>query len=107
MGSVLVRVANNLFPALRLEEWTITLVVALLVPGVPLAISLAWVFDVTAEGIRRTPPSTAVSSDSPRATEERSSAEVDAPSRGFDGSSREGDRSRGADRPVPRGCGHS
>jgi adenylate cyclase len=51
---VLVQVADIVFPALQLPEWTVTLVVALAILGFPLALALAWVFDVTPEGVRRT-----------------------------------------------------
>jgi len=58
---VSVQVANNFFPALQLPEWTVTLVVALLILGFPLALALAWVFDMTPEGLRRTSRSPAES----------------------------------------------
>jgi TolB-like protein/Flp pilus assembly protein TadD len=52
----LVQVANNMFPALQLPPWTTTLVAALAILGLPLAIGLGWAFDVTPEGIGRTRP---------------------------------------------------
>lgn len=49
------QVADIAFPALGLPSWTITLVVALTLLGFPLALVLAWAFDMTPEGVRRTP----------------------------------------------------
>ena len=39
---------------LRLPDWLSTLVVIVLILGFPLAFVLAWVFEITAEGVRRT-----------------------------------------------------
>jgi TolB-like protein/Tfp pilus assembly protein PilF len=44
------------FPALHLPEWTLTFVVVLTLVGFPIALVLAWAFDITAEGVRRTEP---------------------------------------------------
>jgi adenylate cyclase len=50
---VVVQVANVFFPALRLPEWTVTLVAALAVLGFPITVALAWIFERTPEGLRR------------------------------------------------------
>jgi membrane protease YdiL (CAAX protease family) len=50
---VVVQVANVFFPALRLPEWTVTLVAALAVLGFPITLALAWIFERTPEGLRR------------------------------------------------------
>jgi adenylate cyclase len=50
---VVVQVADVMFPALGLPAWTITLTAALLMVGFPLALVLAWAFEVTPQGIRR------------------------------------------------------
>lgn len=47
--------ANNFFPALHLPEWTSTFVVALVILGFPIALVLAWAYDVTPQGVQRTP----------------------------------------------------
>lgn len=52
-----VQVASVTFPHLSLPPWTITLVIVLAATGFPLALTLAWVFDVTSEGVVRTPKS--------------------------------------------------
>ncbi len=45
-----------LLPALRFPEWTVTVVALLFVVGFPVAMFLAWMFDVGPDGIRRTSP---------------------------------------------------
>jgi adenylate cyclase len=50
---VVVQVANVFFPALRLPEWTVTLVAALAVLGFPITVALAWIFERTPDGLRR------------------------------------------------------
>jgi TolB-like protein/Tfp pilus assembly protein PilF len=45
---------SNIFPALKLPEWTVTFVVVFLLVGFPIAMTLAWVFDVGPQGIQRT-----------------------------------------------------
>ncbi len=54
---LLTEVAATVFPALRLPDWTVTLVVALLVLGFPVAMVFAWLFDIGPQGIERTDPS--------------------------------------------------
>jgi adenylate cyclase len=54
---VVVQVANNFFPVLHLPDWTTTFVAALAVLGFPLAVVLAWAFELTPEGVRRAEPS--------------------------------------------------
>ena len=51
---VLIQVAETTFPALSLPEWTVTFVVMLLLLGLPIALILAWAFEVTPEGIKKT-----------------------------------------------------
>jgi adenylate cyclase len=53
---VLTEVADVVFPALQLPEWTVTFVVALLILGFPIAMIFAWVFDIGPQGIERTEP---------------------------------------------------
>ena len=48
------QVADIAFPALGLPEWTITLVLVLTLLGFPIAIVLAWAFETTPEGVKRT-----------------------------------------------------
>jgi pentatricopeptide repeat protein len=47
--------ADVILPALGLPDWTVTLVVVLVGLGLPLAVGLAWAFDMTPAGVVRTP----------------------------------------------------
>lgn len=60
VGFVVAQVADIVAPALNLPAWTLTLVVVLLLLGFPLALALAWFFDITPTGVERTPASTSV-----------------------------------------------
>src|SRR5438477_3393965 len=51
----IIQIASAVFPAWELPNWTLRLVVVLLLIGFPIALILAWAFDVTAQGIRATP----------------------------------------------------
>ncbi len=50
---LIMQVADVMFPALNLPDWTITLVVTLLIMGFPLALILAWAFELTPEGLKK------------------------------------------------------
>jgi adenylate cyclase len=56
VGWVLLEVADVAFPRLGLPDWTVNLVLALVLLGFPLVIVFAWVFDFGAQGVVRTPP---------------------------------------------------
>ncbi|UCC84336.1 MAG: hypothetical protein JSW46_05240 [Gemmatimonadota bacterium] len=53
---VIWQAAEIAFPALNLPDWALTLVVVLTLIGFPIAVVLAWAFDITPEGVRRTAP---------------------------------------------------
>lgn len=48
-----VSIASDFVPALRLPGWTVTLVAALAVLGFPVAVALAWLFEITPGGVQR------------------------------------------------------
>ncbi len=48
--------ASVVLPALYVPEWAMTFLVVFLLVGFPIAMVLAWVFDVSATGIERTEP---------------------------------------------------
>src|SRR5213595_3695209 len=50
----IIQMGSAIFPAWELPNWTFRLVVVLLLLGFPIALILAWAFDVTPEGIRAT-----------------------------------------------------
>jgi TolB-like protein len=51
---VVLQVADILLPALGLPTWTITFMVAILLLAFPVALILAWAFEVTPDGVRKT-----------------------------------------------------
>jgi adenylate cyclase len=51
---VVMQLADTIFPAMNLPDWSTSLVLGLLIVGLPLALVLSWVFDITSDGIRRT-----------------------------------------------------
>jgi TolB-like protein/Tfp pilus assembly protein PilF len=51
----IIQIGSAVFPAWELPNWTLRLVVVLLLAGFPIALILAWAYDVTAQGIRATP----------------------------------------------------
>src|SRR5437870_1296234 len=55
----IIQIASAVFPAWELPNWTFRLLVTLLLIGFPVALILAWAFDVTPEGIRATKATTA------------------------------------------------
>src|ERR1700694_2851944 len=54
VGWLLVQIATQVFPFLEIPNWVIRLVIALVVIGFPIALVLAWAFELTPEGIVRT-----------------------------------------------------
>ncbi|NQT64106.1 MAG: hypothetical protein HQ556_14195 [Candidatus Marinimicrobia bacterium] len=60
---VIIQIADIVFPALHLPEWTLTLVVVLLGIGFPVVFGLAWAFDITEKGVVRTPPGKKIAED--------------------------------------------
>jgi TolB-like protein/tetratricopeptide (TPR) repeat protein len=50
---LLLEVASVILPALHLPDWALTLLVVFVVAGFPLALILAWAFELTPEGIKR------------------------------------------------------
>jgi TolB-like protein/Tfp pilus assembly protein PilF len=51
---LLIEVSDTIFPRLGLPDWTVTLVIAMLMLGLPVALFLAWAFELTPEGVKRT-----------------------------------------------------
>src|SRR5881394_1201722 len=54
VGWLLMQVASQIFPFFEIPNWAVRLVVLLLVIGFPIALIIAWAFEVTPEGIKRT-----------------------------------------------------
>jgi TolB-like protein/Tfp pilus assembly protein PilF len=51
----IIQIGSAVFPAWELPNWTFRFVVVLLLIGFPIALILAWAYDVTPQGIRVTP----------------------------------------------------
>jgi TolB-like protein/Tfp pilus assembly protein PilF len=51
----LIQMASATFPAWDLSNWSLRLVITLLLIGFPIALILAWAYDITAQGIQITP----------------------------------------------------
>ncbi len=51
---LLMQIASQIFPFFDIPNWVVRLVVLLLVIGFPIALIIAWAFELTPEGIKRT-----------------------------------------------------
>ena len=54
VGWLLVQIATQVFPFLEIPNWVIRLVIALVAIGFPVALIIAWAFELTPGGIKRT-----------------------------------------------------
>lgn len=54
VGWILIEAGSILVPTLLLPDWTMRLLTVLIILGFPLAIVLAWIFDVSPRGLERT-----------------------------------------------------
>src|SRR5438128_12689937 len=54
VGWLLVQVATQVFPFFEIPNWAVRLIVLAIVIGFPIALVLAWAFELTPEGIKRT-----------------------------------------------------
>src|SRR5512133_2067662 len=54
----IIQIGSAVFPAWELPNWAFRLVVVLLLVGFPIALILAWAYDLTPQGIRATPTPT-------------------------------------------------
>ena len=55
-GWIVIEVASTMLPGLNLPAWTVTLVIALVVLGFPIAFLMGWMFDIGPGGMQRTEP---------------------------------------------------
>src|ERR1700755_956641 len=53
-GWLLVQVATQVFPFFEIPNWAVRLVVLAIVVGFPIALVVAWAFELTPQGIKRT-----------------------------------------------------
>ncbi len=54
VGWLLVQVATQVFPFFEIPNWAVRLVVLLIIVGFPIALVIAWAFELTPEGLKRT-----------------------------------------------------
>ncbi len=54
VGWLLVQVATQVFPFFEIPNWAVRLVVLAIIIGLPIALVIAWAFELTPEGIKRT-----------------------------------------------------
>lgn len=54
VGWLLVQIATQVFPFLEIPNWVVRLVIAVVAIGFPIALIMAWAFELTPEGIKRT-----------------------------------------------------
>jgi len=54
VGWLLIQVATQVFPFLEIPNWAIRLVILLTTLGFPVALIIAWAFELTPEGVKRT-----------------------------------------------------
>jgi TolB-like protein/cytochrome c-type biogenesis protein CcmH/NrfG len=54
VGWLLVQIATQVFPFLEIPNWVVRLVIVLVAIGFPIALVIAWAFEATPEGIKRT-----------------------------------------------------
>src|SRR5436309_7502290 len=54
VGWLLVQIATQVFPFLEIPNWVVRLVIALVAIGFPIALMIAWAFEITPQGIERT-----------------------------------------------------
>jgi hypothetical protein len=56
---VVLQAADIMLPRLGVPEWAMSLIVVLVVLGFPVALVMAWALELTPDGVRMTPASTA------------------------------------------------
>jgi TolB-like protein/Tfp pilus assembly protein PilF len=54
VGWVIAQIATQIFPFLEIPNWFVRLVIVLIAIGFPIALVIAWAFEATPEGIKRT-----------------------------------------------------
>src|SRR6478736_3461343 len=54
VGWLLIQVATQVFPFFEIPNWAVRLVVLAIVAGFPIALIVAWAFELTPQGLKRT-----------------------------------------------------
>src|SRR5205085_9440569 len=54
VGWLLVQVTTQVFPIFEIPNWALRLIVLVIIIGFPIALVIAWAFELTPEGLKRT-----------------------------------------------------
>src|SRR6184192_1989650 len=54
VGWLIAQIATQIFPFLEIPNWVVRLIIVLIAIGFPIALVIAWAFETTPEGIKRT-----------------------------------------------------
>ncbi len=54
VGWLVIQITTQVFPFLQIPTWVVSMVIALIALGFPIALVIAWAFEMTPEGIKRT-----------------------------------------------------
>ncbi len=53
---IIIQIIDGAFDYLPIPDWVGTAIIVLLLVGFPIAVALAWAFDITEKGVVKTPP---------------------------------------------------
>jgi uncharacterized membrane protein YedE/YeeE len=62
---LLIQVATQVFPFFEIPNWVVRLVVLVIALGFPIALVIAWAFEMTPQGMKRAPRTSRLTSISP------------------------------------------
>src|SRR5215475_13756262 len=51
---LLIQIASQVFPFFEIPNWTVRFIVLAIIVGFPIALIIAWAFELTPEGLKRT-----------------------------------------------------
>src|SRR5436190_10834881 len=54
IGWLVAQIATQIFPFLEIPNWVVRLIIVLIAIGFPIALTIAWAFEATTEGIKPT-----------------------------------------------------
>jgi len=60
VGWLLIQITTQVFPFFEIPNWGVRLIVLIVALGLPIALMLAWAFELTPEGVKRTETADAV-----------------------------------------------
>jgi adenylate cyclase len=79
-GWIVIEISSTVLPGLNLPDWAPTLVIVLVALGFPVAMLMAWAFDIGPEGVTRTGPAEPVSAEGASAANPQPPGSVARPS---------------------------